>query len=325
MTYRQITYAERYTLGLLRQRGLAAAAIARILHRHPSTIGREVRRNHAHSDGTYRPQLADSYARCRRSRSRRNRQFTPTDWAQVQELLREDWSPDQVAGWLRRFHLLDISHETIYRYIWADKRAGGTLFRHLRGARKQRRKRYGRYDSRGRLAGKRWITERPAVVDTRQELGHWEADTMLGDSQAGPCVLSLVERKTGYLLLGQLRQRLSAAVNQRAAADQSPTPPGADHHRGQRHRVSRVRRARASDRDGVLLRHAASRLGAGHQRKHQWSGAAVSAQAPEHGPPHPKRVQSDRYETEPPTAEATRLSHSGGMLCGMTLSVALQS
>src|SRR5216683_5468132 len=209
MTYHQITYEERYTVGLLRQRGLAAAAIARVLGRHRSTIGREVRRNGTPRDDCYRPKLAEWYARGRRSHSRRNRQFTPAEWAQIQELLREDWSPEQVAGWLRRHRRLAISHETIYRYIWAEKRAGGTLYQHLRGARKQRRKRYGRYDSRGRLAGKRLITERPAVVATRRELGHWEADTVLGASQAGPCVLSLVERKTGYLLLGQLRQRIS--------------------------------------------------------------------------------------------------------------------
>jgi IS30 family transposase len=90
------------------------------------------------------------------------------------------------------------------------------LFTHLRGARKQRRKRYGRYDSRGRLASKRLITERPAIVESRAELGHWEADTMLGASQAGPCVFSMVERKSGYLLLGQLAQRTSAFVNARA-------------------------------------------------------------------------------------------------------------
>ena len=216
MLYRQITFAERYTLGLLRQRGVSPAAMARVLGRHRSTIGREIRRNRAHHDGTYRPQLADWYARGRRSRSRRNRQFGPAAWAQIQELLREDWSPEQVAGWLRRHRLLEISHETIYRYIWAEQRAGGTLHRHLRGARKQRRKRYGRYDSRGRLAGKRPINTRPAAVETRRELGHWEADTVLGASQAGPCVLSLVERKTGYLVLGQLRQRTSAVVNHRA-------------------------------------------------------------------------------------------------------------
>jgi IS30 family transposase len=216
MTYHQITFAERYTLGLLRQRGLPPAAIARVLGRHRSTIGREVRRNRAHSDATYRPQLADWYARGRRSRARRNRRFTAVAWARVQALLREDWSPEQVAGWLRRRGELAISHETIYRYIWADKRRGGTLHQHLRGAHKRFRKRYGHYDSRGRLAGKRPITARPLAAERRTEVGHWEGDTMLGAGQAAPCVLSLVERKTGYLVLGKLPRRSSAAVNRRA-------------------------------------------------------------------------------------------------------------
>ncbi len=214
MTYRQITFEERYTLGLLRRRGLSPAAIARILGRHRSTILREVRRNHATSDGTYRPQLADWYARGRRSRSRRNRRFTATELQRVRALLEQQWSPEQVAGYLRRHRLLRISHETIYRYIWTDKRQGGTLFTHLRGAQKQRRKRYRSYDSRGRVAGKRPITARPAAVETRTQLGHWEADTVLGPGR--PCLLSMVERKTGYVVLGKLQARTTAEVNRRA-------------------------------------------------------------------------------------------------------------
>ena len=214
--YPQITAAERYTLGTLRQLGYSAAAIARVLGRHRSTIGREVHRNATRHDGTYRPQLANWYASSRRSRSRRNQRFTATDWAQVHARLREQWSPEQVAGRLRGEQLLRISHETIYRHIWADKRAGGSLHTHLRGARKQRRKRYGQYDSRGRLAGKRGIAERPAIVDARGRIGDWEADTMLGALSDSHCLLSLVERKTGYLVLGKLRARTTAEVNRRA-------------------------------------------------------------------------------------------------------------
>ena len=216
MKYHQITFAERYTIGLLRQRGLAPASISQVMNRHPSTILREVRRNRARSDGTYRPPLAHWYARGRLSRSRRNLRFSAADLALVRTLLEEKWSPEQIAGRLRCDGILEISHETIYRYIWADKRRGGRLYTHWRGARKQRRKRYGRYDSRGRLAGKRPITARPAIVETRAQLGHWEADTMLGAGQAGPCVLSLVERKTGYLVIGKLRARTTAEVNHRA-------------------------------------------------------------------------------------------------------------
>ena len=216
MTYTQITFAERYTLGLLRRQGLSPAAIARVLGRHRSTILREVRRNRKASDGGYRPQVADWYANGRRSRSRRNRRFAPADLRRVRRLLERQWSPEQVAGYLGRLRLLRISHETIYRYIWADKRKGGMLYTHLRGARKQRRKRYGAYDSRGRMAGKRPITARPANVARRARVGHWEIDTMLGAGQAGACILTLVERKTGYLVIGQLQARTTAEVNRRA-------------------------------------------------------------------------------------------------------------
>lgn len=186
MMYRQITFAERYSLGLLRQRGLPPAAIARVMGRHRSSIIRELRRNRSNSDGTYRPQLADWYARSRRSRSRRNTHFTLADWASVESLVCEDWSPEQIAGRLRREGVLTMSHETIYRRIWQDKRAGGVLHLHLRGARKLKRKRYGAYDSRGRLAGKRPITARPPGAEHRSRYGHWEGDTVLALDRPAP-------------------------------------------------------------------------------------------------------------------------------------------
>lgn len=216
MTYHQITAAERYTLTLLRRQGLCAAAIARILGRHRSTVGREVRRNTTHHDGWYRAEKAHSYATARRARSRRNQRFGPAAWRLVQAGLAEEWSPEQIAGRFGREGILSISHETIYRHIWDDRARGGVLYLQLRGARKQRRKRYGRYDSRGRLAGKRSIADRPAAATTRTRLGHWEGDTVLGAGQAGPCVLTLVERKTGFVAVGKLQQRTGEQVNQRA-------------------------------------------------------------------------------------------------------------
>jgi IS30 family transposase len=104
---------------------------------------------------------------------------------------------------------LSISHETIYRHVWRDKKRGGALHVHLRGARKNCRKRYGRYDSRGRLAGKRLISQRPASVERRNRIGDWEIDTMMGQSlgESSHCILTLVERKSGYVLIGKLRTR----------------------------------------------------------------------------------------------------------------------
>lgn len=127
-------------------------------------------------------------------------------------LIRKQWSPQQVSGYLRHKRLLRISHETIYRHIWDDKACGGSLYMHLRGARKNCRKRYGRNDSRGRLAGKRHISERPASVQGRRQIGHWEIDTVVGKGSQH-CIVSLVERKTGYVLIGKLKARTVQQLN----------------------------------------------------------------------------------------------------------------
>ena len=216
--YAQITSQERYTLGLLRKQGFSQAAIARLMGRSPSTISRELRRNVWRTDGrSYWTDRADQYARGRRRMAREHSHFSAAEWAKVEAVLREDYSPEQVVGWFTRYRILAISHETIYRYILRDKARGGTLHLHLRRATKRYRKRYGAYDSRGRLAGKRHISTRPAGAAKRTRVGHWEIDTVLGRGQAGPCILTLVERKTGMLRIGKLAQRTAAELNARLA------------------------------------------------------------------------------------------------------------
>ena len=157
MSYHQLTSEERYALSMLRKQGFSQAEIARALGRHPSTISREVRRNQRQK--CYRAQDADDIARTRRRNSRRNRRLSSQDWALVCAKLQELWSPEQIAGRLGKQGLLRISHETIYRYIWEDRLRGGTLYLYLRGSQKRYRKRNGSYDSRGRLAGKRLISD----------------------------------------------------------------------------------------------------------------------------------------------------------------------
>ncbi len=215
--YRQLTSGERYALSALRKQGCNQAAIARALGRHRSTISREVRRNSKDRGGrVYRPDLADDYARWRRGRSRRNERFGPSDWGMVEACLRQQWSPEQAAAWLRRTRKLSISHETIYRHVWRDRKQGGRLYLHLRCSPKQRRKRYGRYDSRGRLARKRSISERPAGAENRSRVGHLEADTVIGNISDKHCVLTFVDRKSGYVMIGKLEARTVEATNRRA-------------------------------------------------------------------------------------------------------------
>jgi IS30 family transposase len=214
MSYHQITSDERYLISRLRQQGCTQTAIAQCLGRHRSSVSREIQRNATAADGGYRPFTASERTRGRRSRSRRNTRFTPQQWDHVHRALRRQWSPEQIAGRLRREGTWTISHETIYAHIWYDKARGGRLFQDLRCATKQRRKRHGTYDSRGRLAGKRMIADRPAIVETRRELGHWEVDTVVGVG-APDCVATLVERKTGFTMLGKLRNRTSQGMTRR--------------------------------------------------------------------------------------------------------------
>ena len=188
----------------MRGQGLGMAAMAKHLGRHPSTLYREVKRNRSAHDGRYRASHSVEKASGRKRRSRRNFQYGPTEFEPIETLIRQRFSPEQIVGRSRLERQSVMSHETIYRWIWTDKRSGGSLWQSLRCARKQKRKRYGRYDSRGRLAGKRPIEQRPAVVANRGRIGDWEMDTVHGRGLA--CVVTVVERKTGLLRMGPIHR-----------------------------------------------------------------------------------------------------------------------
>jgi transposase, IS30 family len=215
VSYHQLTSQERYTLATLRKQvpALSIAAIAKIMGRHRSTISREIRRNRSRHDGAYRYSVAQEKTNGRRSRSRRNTRFDQQQWRLIEMLLRERFSPEQISGRLRLENVFSISHQTIYRYIRKDRRRGGQLFGFLRQAGNCRKRHRGR-ERRGHLLGKRHISERPHAVDERKEIGHWEMDTIVAPN-GRECVVSLVERVTGCVLIGKLRSRTVAALNRR--------------------------------------------------------------------------------------------------------------
>ena len=217
-----------------------------------------------------------SYRLAQNRKKERDRTRIPkSTWARVEQLLREDWSPEQVSGWLAQEEGTAISHEWIYWYVYEDKRRGGDLHRHLR-CQKPRRKRYGHYDRRGQIRERVSIDERPEVVEARSRIGDWEADTVIG-KPGGAVLVTLVERRSRLSLIALAPNKTAEAVKA-AIVLQPPVGPSAyvDLRQWQGVRLPH------GDRQGVesrwLLRPPLSFLRARLERKHQRAYPAVPVQ-----------------------------------------------
>jgi len=210
MAYTQLTQEQRYQIQALLKMEHSQTEIAEVLGTHRSTISREVKRNLGKRG--YRPQQAHQFALNRRKKTKLT--IGVETWALVEEKILEDWSPEQITGRLKEIGV-SISHEHIYQYVYADKRAGGELWTHLR-CQKKRRKRAGGRDRRGQIPGRVSIEQRPAVVEERTRLGDWEGDTIIGHGHKG-ALLTLVDRKSGYTLIGRLTKREAQQVVDRSA------------------------------------------------------------------------------------------------------------
>ena len=200
---KHLTFEQRCKLAVLHKAGLAQAAIAAEIGSSQSAVSRELQRNGGR-DG-YRCKPAHEAATVRRSAaSSTPRKMTPPVAALIEaKLRREEWSPQQISFWLALTQQIRVSHERIYQHVWADKHAGGTLFRQLRRTGKSYNKRGGKTTGRGIIAGRIDIDQRPAIVEQRIRIGDWEADTIVGAGRRG-AILSLVERTSRYTLLHKL-------------------------------------------------------------------------------------------------------------------------
>ena len=209
MTYKQLTREQRYQIYALMKAGLLQTEIAQVIGVHKSTISRERRRNCGLRG--YRPKQAQRFAETRRAKAVTTR-ISPETWILVEHLLREDWSPEQISGWLGREFQIMVSHESIYQFILKNKRQGGDLYLHLR-CKKQRRKRYGSTNYRGRIPDRVSIDQRPTVVDARLRVGDWELDTIIGKGHK-QAIVSLTERKSRLTLIAKVKHKSAELVSQ---------------------------------------------------------------------------------------------------------------
>lgn len=179
MSYQQLNEGKRYQISVLLAQGFTVAAIARTIGVHRTTVYRELRRNNR--EGSYDPDQAHHQALKRRSRALKYK-IPPDVVVYVEWALSLDWSPEQISE-VGKVIGYRVSHEWIYRHVAADQVSGGQLFRHLRQGHKRYRK--GKNAKRSPIPNAVSIDERPSIVDTRERLGDWEADTVLGKQGTG--------------------------------------------------------------------------------------------------------------------------------------------
>jgi IS30 family transposase len=210
-----LTLEEREILAHMHRAGKMQTQIAQRLGRSKSTISRELRRNRSRN-GYWAVAAHRKAQRRRRQRPWVAKMERPEVRRYVQERLRWRWSPDEIAGRARSDFPHDrrrqMSHQTVYTWIRSEEARGKHWRRYLR---RLGRKRVDA-ENRGRIRASVSIEGRPAVVDRRSRYGDWEGDTIVGANRRGGAI-TLVERKSGYLLLGKVPDLRAATVRQAAA------------------------------------------------------------------------------------------------------------
>lgn len=214
--YTHLSQIERYQISSLTQAKVSVSEIAKVLGRHRSTIWREIQRGSGPCG--YKAKQAQHLAEARAVWSRNAAQIDQTCRKQIRQCLRQHWSPEQIAA-----HV-DASHESIYQYIYADKAAGGDLHMYLRSQKKRRKRHASGQNRRGQIANRRSISQRPAHIEERAQVGHWEGDTMIGKGNK-KAIVTLVERKSGYAMLAMVDAKRAGWVREAMQACLEPVEP----------------------------------------------------------------------------------------------------
>lgn len=227
-----LTPFERFEIQSMLGLGISKAAIARSLGRHPSTIGREIRRNAGPRERYQAVHAQVRYFEVRAAGGRPARADNERLMEYVTTGLRKKWSPEQIAGRLpidfSDDPLMRISHETIYLLVYADKKRGGDLYRHLRQSHARRRRRLNSKGKRGMIKDRVSIEMRPAIVEKQRRIGDWEGDTVFGKGHSNP-LATFVDRKSLYTLIAPMQNKSAASLNAAARFAFKAIPCAARH------------------------------------------------------------------------------------------------
>lgn len=214
--YYHLTRDQRCQIDALNKRGDSKVRIAESIGVHPSTIGRELKRNSSKRTKTKKLEYeyAEAHKKSQRKRRRascRTNKMTSEIRSLVKMKLSFQWSPEQISGWLLLNNMIKVSHETIYKMVWKDKRKGGFLYKNLRHHHKP-------YQKRGRAKNKNCciprrvdIDFRPKIVELKERIGDWEVDTIVGKGHNG-AIVTMVDRASKLTKLCLVQRKTSTNI-----------------------------------------------------------------------------------------------------------------
>ncbi len=211
MRKKQLTLKERYHIWTSLKYGVSQKKIAESIGVHPSTICREIQRNKDSSTEEYHYAFADTKATTRQQEKVKYTVITSKIKTYIKSKLKEDWSPEQIAGRMRLDIGFGICHETIYRYIYYNKFRGGRLYKHLRHKNKKYHNRSNTYQRRGIIIDRVSIDKRPKIVERKNRIGDFEIDTVIGRHHVGALV-TVVDRKSKFTLIKKVKSKQAKEV-----------------------------------------------------------------------------------------------------------------
>jgi len=194
-----LTLEQRYTISAMYQNKFSQKVIAEAIGKHKSVVSREIKRN-SNARGQYTFKYAQESANLRKERMKNPRKLYPWLKKDIEEMIKDGWSPKQIEGRLKLENKDYVSHETIYKTIRKDKADGGNLYQYTRHKLKHRKRSVTKQIP---IKNRIPISQRPTIVDTKERFGDWEFDTIIGENNKG-AILTMAERKTAFMMMEKL-------------------------------------------------------------------------------------------------------------------------
>ena len=202
---------QRYTIATLLGEGFTQSYIATKIDKDKSVICRELKRNCDLRDGSYKPILAQQKCDKRHQLKAKKVHFTTEMKAYVDKYIKEDFSPEQIAGLSKANAIECVSHERIYQNVWEDKKQGGLLYKHLRCKGKKYTSRGSTNNKRGQIIGRVDIDERPKIVEEKERFGDFETDLIIGKNH-NQAIFTANDRATGLLRMNKVKSKEAVEI-----------------------------------------------------------------------------------------------------------------